>query len=115
MLILPNEEPNAGARAIAIANMLQKVLAAARPRGWHVPLVIADCTEELEGGLQVVTNLTDRCQVTTSVTIVGRTPDSDDVLVREVIFITLVHKLMRPSNQRQIIDMAELVCHTITE
>jgi len=45
MLINPKRQPNASARAIAIANMLQKVLAAARPRGWHMPLIIADGAE----------------------------------------------------------------------
>lgn len=109
------KQPNAGARAIASANMLQEVLAAARPRGWHMPLIIADGTEQLEVGLQVVANFTDGRQVTASVTVVRRTPNGDDVLVGEVILITLVHELMGPCNQGKVVDMTELVGHAIAK
>lgn len=95
--------------------MLQEVLAAARPRRWHVPLIITHGAEQLKGGLEVVSDLADGCQVTTPVAVVGRTPDGDHVLVGKMIFISLVHELMSSCNQRQVVDMTELIGHTITE
>lgn len=80
-----------------------------------MPLVVTDSAEQLEGGLEIVSDLTDRSQIATSVAVVGSTPHGDDVLVGEVIFIALVHQLMGASNQREVVDMAELVRYSITE
>lgn len=80
-----------------------------------MPLVVTDSAEQLEGGLEIVSDLTDRGQIATSVAVVGSAPHGDDVLVGEVIFIALVHQLMGASNQREIVDMAELVRYSIPE
>lgn len=80
-----------------------------------MPLIIADCAEELKGGFEVVTNFTDGCQITTPIAIVGSTPDRHDILVGEMILITFVHELMSPCNQRQIVDVTEFISHAITK
>lgn len=80
-----------------------------------MPLIVADSTEQLEGGLEVFANLTDRGQVAASVAVVGGTPHGDDILVGEVVLVTLVHQLVRASDQREIVDMAEFIGHSVTK
>lgn len=95
--------------------MLQEVFTAARPRLGHMSLIVADCTEQLECGFKVVSNLTDGGQVTASVTIIRRTPDGHDVLVGEVVFVSLVDKLVSSSDQGEVIDVTEFISYTISE
>lgn len=78
-------------------------------------LIVADCTEQLEGRLEVITNFTNRGQVPTAVAVVWRTPYSNHVLVVEVVFIAFVHQLVRTRDQGEIIDMAKLVSHAVSE
>jgi len=80
-----------------------------------MPLVVTNSAEQLEGGLEIGSNLTYGSQIATSVAVVGSTPHGDHILVGEVILIALVHQLMSASNQRKIVDMAELVRYSITE
>lgn len=95
--------------------ILQEVLAAARPRYGNMSLVVADSTEQLERRFEVVTNLADGRQISASITVVGRTPDSNHVLVRKMMLVALVYQLMRPGDQRQVVDMTEFVGHLVTE
>lgn len=78
-------------------------------------LVVTDCTEQLERRLEIFSNLTDRSQVATPVAVVGGTPHGHDVLVGEMVFVALVHQLMGTGNQGEVIDMAELVSHSVTK
>lgn len=78
-------------------------------------LIVADGAEQLKGGLEVLTNLTDRSQVTTSIAVVGCTPHGDDVLVGKVVFVSFVDQLMCASDQGEIVDVAEFIGYTITE
>lgn len=56
-----------------------------------MPLVIADCTKQLEGGFEILSDFTDRGQVSASVAVIRRTPHGDNILVVKVVFIALVH------------------------
>lgn len=109
------ENPNARAGAKLIAHMLQEVLAAARPRAGHMPLVIAHSTKQLERRLQILSDLTHRSEIATPVTVVRSTPHRDHILVREMVFISFVHQLMRTGDERKIVNMAELIGDTITK
>lgn len=80
-----------------------------------MPLVVADRAEQLEGWFEVVSNLTDGSQVAASVTIVRRAPHGDDVLVGEMVFVALVHQLVCAGNQGEVVDVAELIGHSITK
>lgn len=80
-----------------------------------MPLVIADCTEQFEGGLQVISDLTDRGQVTAPVAVIGRTPHGYNILVVEMIFVAFVDQLVCSGDQREIVDMTELVCDSVSE
>jgi hypothetical protein len=78
-------------------------------------LVVADSTEQLERRFEVVTNLAHGRQISASVTIVGRTPDSNHILVRKMVLVALIHQLMRSGDQCQVVDVTEFVGHLITE
>lgn len=95
--------------------MLQEILTAARPRCGHVPLVVADCTEQFECGLEVVPDLANGGKIATAIAVVGGTPDSHDILVGKMVFISLVDQLMRSSDQGKVVNMAELIRHAISE
>jgi hypothetical protein len=80
-----------------------------------MPLVIADCTKQFERGLEIFPNFTDRGQVSTSVAVVWRTPYCNDVLVVEVVLISLVDQLVCACNQGKVVDMAELIGHSVSK
>lgn len=116
MFILPPQNPNRTPAPVQNSSrILQEVLAPARSRGWNVPLVIADCTKQLEGRVEVFADLTHRRQVTAAVTVVGRTPNRHHILIVEVIFVPFVNQLMCTSNQGKVVDMAELIGHSVSE
>lgn len=78
-------------------------------------LIITDGTEELEGRLEIVSNLADRGQVATPVAVVRRAPHGDHILVGEVVFVSLVDELMCPGDEGEVIDVTKLIGHAITE
>lgn len=78
-------------------------------------LIVTDGTEQLEAGLQIVADLAHRGQIPTSVAVVRCTPHGDDILVVEMVFISLVHQLVCAGNQREVVDVTELVRHAIAE
>lgn len=80
-----------------------------------MPLVVTNCTKQLEGRVEVFADLTHRRQVTAAVTVVGRTPDRHHILVVEVIFVSFVNQLMCTSNQGKVVDMAELIGYSVSE
>lgn len=59
-----------------------------------MPLVITNSTEKLERGLKVIPDLAHRGQVSAAVAVVRRTPDCDDVLVCEMVFVAFVDQLV---------------------
>jgi hypothetical protein len=80
-----------------------------------VPLIITNCTKQLEGGLEVVSDLTDGGQVPTPVAVIGRTPHCHDVLVVKVVFVAFVDQLVCTCDQREVVDMAKLVRDSVSE
>lgn len=118
MLILSPQIPTERQRRCKTRNtqhILQEVLAAAWSRGWNMPLVIADGTEKLKGRFEVITDFADRGQISTAVAVVWRAPYSDHILVVEVILVAFVHQLMGTCDQGEIVDMAELIGHSVSE
>jgi hypothetical protein len=55
-----------------------------------VSLIITDGTEEFECRFEVFADLADGCQIAAAVAVVWRTPDCDNVLFREVVFVAFV-------------------------
>lgn len=78
-------------------------------------LIITNCAEEFKRGLQIVSDLTDRCKVSASVAVIRCAPDGDDVLVREVVFVPLVYELVCSRNEGKVVDVAEFVCDFVAE
>lgn len=78
-------------------------------------LVVTDCAEQLEGGLEIILDLTDRSQVSAAVAVVRSAPHGDDVLIGEMVFIALVHELVCTGNEREVVDVTELIGHPVTE
>jgi hypothetical protein len=116
MLILPPKYPNRTPAPVQnLHQMLQKVLAASWPRSWNMSLVIANCTKQLECGFEILSDFTDRGQVSASVAVIWRTPHGDHILVVKVVFVALVDQLMSACDQREIINMAELIGHSVSE
>lgn len=71
-------------------DILQKIFTTSRSRRRNVSLVIADSTEEFECRFKVFANFADGCQIAAAVAVVWRTPDCDDVLFGEVVFVAFV-------------------------
>ena len=71
-------------------DILQKVFTTSRSRRRNVSLVIADGTEEFECRFEVFADFADGCQIAAAVAVVWRTPDCDDVLFSEVVFVAFV-------------------------
>lgn len=116
MSMVPPQTPNRTPAPVQNSSrILQEVLAPAWSRGWNVPLVITDCTKQLERRFEVITNLTHRRQITTAVAVVRRTPDRHHILIVEVIFVSFVNQLVGTSNQRKVVDMAEFIGHSVSE
>jgi hypothetical protein len=61
--------------------------------------VIWHSRKDLELRLEVLAQIHDGRNITTTVTIIGSRPDSDDILVLEMILVTLVNKLMSTRNE----------------
>jgi hypothetical protein len=80
-----------------------------------MPLVITHCTKQLEGGLEILPNFTDGGQISTSIAVVWRTPYRDDVLVVEVVFVAFVDQLVCTCDQREVVDMTELIGHSVSK
>lgn len=78
-------------------------------------LVVTDRAEQLEGGLEIFLDLTDRRQVPAAVAVVRSAPHGDDVLVGEMVFVALVHELVCTGNEGEVVDVTELIGHSITE
>lgn len=55
--------------------------------------------KDLEFGLEILAQVHDGRDVTTTVTVVGGRPDSDNVLVLEVVLVAFVDKLMRTRDE----------------
>ena len=98
-----------------VANILQEVLAASWTRARHVSLIVADGAEELESRFEVISNLANGGQVTTSVAVVWGTPDSHDVLVGEVILISFVDQLVGARDEGKIVNMAKFIGNSISK
>lgn len=80
-----------------------------------MPLIIADRAEQLESRFEIISNLTDGSQIAASVAVIRRAPHGDDVLVGEMVLVAFVHQLVCAGNQREVVDMAELISHSIAE
>jgi hypothetical protein len=78
-------------------------------------LVIADSTKQFEGGLEIFSDFTDGGQVSTSVAVVWRTPYCDNILIVEVVFVSLIDQLVGACNQGKVVDMAELIGHSVSK
>jgi hypothetical protein len=55
--------------------------------------------KDLELWLEILAQVHDRRNITTTVTVIGSRPYSDNVLVLEMVLVTFVHKLMRTRNE----------------
>ena len=62
-------------------------------------LIIADCTEQLECGFEILSDFTDRGQVSASVAVIWCTPHCDNILIVKVVFVALVDQLMSARDQ----------------
>lgn len=95
--------------------MLQKILAAIRSRWWHVSLLVTDCAKQLKCGSQILADLAHRRQITTSIAVVWGAPNRHHVLIVKMVLKPLINQLMRARDERQIVDVAELVRNLITK
>lgn len=86
---------------------LQKVFTTSRSRRRHVSLIIADGAEKFECRFEVLANFADGRQIAAAVAVVWRTPDCDDVLFGEVVFVAFVHQLMSSCDEAKIVDMTK--------
>ena len=88
--------------------------------------MIRHSAKYLEIGLEILAQVHDGSDIATAVTVIRCRPDSDDVLVFEVIlkelagagikqqnlvtyFVAFVDKLMRASDELKAVDMVELI------
>jgi len=70
--------------------------------------VIRHGAEDGKVRLQILAQCHDTRHVTTSVAVVWRRPDGDDVLVLEVVLVAFVDKLMCACYQLEAVDVVEL-------
>lgn len=94
---------------------LQEILAPSGSGHRYVSLIVADCAEQLECRFQILSDLTHRCQVSTSVAVVRCAPDGHDVLLVKMKFISFVNELMRSCDQSEIVHMAEFLGDLVSE
>jgi len=66
--------------------------------------------EDLELWLQVLAQVHNGRNVSAAVAVVGRRPDSDDILVFEMVLVALIDQLMSTGDKLQAIDVIELGC-----
>lgn len=78
-------------------------------------LVVGDGAEQLERRLEVLADLAHGRQVAAPVAVVRGAPDRDDVLVLEVVLVALVDELVRAGDEREVVDVAELLCDFVAE
>jgi len=77
----------------------------------HRTLPVVHRQENLELALEVLVDLQDRGDVTTSVAVVRGRPDRDQALTEPV--LESVHdELMRTRDEFEVVDVVELVCDT---
>lgn len=70
--------------------------------------MIGNGREDLEFGLEVFAKVHDRGDIAAAVAVVWSRPDSDHVLVFEVVLVAFVDKLMSSGNELQAVDVVEL-------
>lgn len=77
----------------------------------HGTLSVVHRKEDFELALEVLVDLEDGGDVTTSVAVVGRRPDRDQALAEPV--LKAVHnELMRTCDELEVVNVIELVGHT---
>ena len=77
--------------------------------------LISQGMEDFKGSYELVVHIQDRCNITTSVAIVWRGPNSNEVLISEPVFEAVHNKLMRSGNQRNVVDVIEFGGHSGSE
>ena len=87
---------------------LQKVLSSALSTSRHGSPMIWHCAENLEVRVEVLAKRHDTCDIAASIAVIGRRPHRHYVLGGEVVLVALVDKLMRSSDEREIVDVVEL-------
>jgi hypothetical protein len=74
--------------------------------------LISQSMEDFKGSYELVVHIQDRCDITTSVAVVWCGPNCNEVLISEPVFKAVHDELMRSGNQRNVIDMIKLSCHS---
>jgi hypothetical protein len=62
-----------------------------------------------EVAIQLVVERENRRDVATAIAVVGRRPNSDEILVGKHVFVALLHQLMRAADELESVDLNELV------
>ena len=70
--------------------------------------MIRHSTEDSKVGLKILAQRHDTRHITTSVAVVRRRPDGDDILIFEMVLVSLVDELMRACDELEAIDVVEL-------
>lgn len=69
---------------------LQKVFTSSWSRRRHMSLIITDGAEKFECRFEVFADFADGGQIAAAVAVVWRTPDCNDILFGEVVFVAFV-------------------------
>ena len=75
--------------------------------------MVGDCGEYLKLWLEVLAQVHDTGHITTAVTIIWCRPDSDNVLVFEMVFVAFVDELMGTGDELEAVDVVELIPSTL--
>lgn len=80
-----------------------------------MPLIVCHSAEQFERWFELLVDLADGREVSAAVAVIRGAPHGDDILVVEVVLVAFVDELMGSSDDREIVDMAELVCDFVSE